>query len=39
MQPFDLVIRGGTVATAADSFPADVGIRGSTIAAIGQGLD
>src|SRR5881396_4373181 len=39
MQPFDLVIRGGTVATATDSFKADVGIRGSTIAAIGEGLD
>src|SRR5947209_11048115 len=39
MQPFDLVIRGGTVATATDSFNADVGIRGSTIAAIGEGLD
>src|SRR5437868_315697 len=34
MQPFDLVIRGGTVATATDSFKADVGIRGATIAAI-----
>src|SRR5258708_12246159 len=39
MQPFDLVIRGGTVATATDSFKADIGIRGSTIAAIGVGLD
>ena len=39
MQPFDLVIRGGTVATATDSFKADVGIRGATIAAIGEGLD
>src|SRR5215211_3490781 len=39
MQPFDLVIRGGTVATAADSFKADVGIRGDKIAAIGEGLD
>ena len=39
MQPFDLVIRGGTVATATDSFKADVGIRGSAIAAIGEGLD
>src|SRR5438034_11795449 len=39
MQPFDLVIRGGAVATAADSFKADVGIRGATIAAIGEGLD
>src|SRR6185312_11022165 len=39
MQPFDLVIRGGTIATAADSYKADLGIRGSTIAAIGEGLD
>src|ERR1043166_6342602 len=39
MQPFDLVIRGGTVATATDSFKADVGIRGQTVAAIGEGLD
>ena len=39
MQPFDLVIRGGTVATATDSFKADVGIRGTTVAAIGEGLD
>ena len=29
MQPFDLVIRGGTVATATDSMKADVGIRGA----------
>ncbi len=39
MQPFDLVIRGGTVATATDSFKADVGIRGGKIAAIAEGLD
>ena len=39
MQPFDLVIRGGTVATATDSFKADVGIRGDKVAAIGDGLD
>ena len=39
MQPFDLVIRGGTVANATDTMQADVGIRGETIAAIGQGLD
>jgi dihydroorotase-like cyclic amidohydrolase len=39
MQPFDLVIRGGTVATATDSFKADVGIRGDKIAAIAEGLD
>src|SRR5256885_3042988 len=39
MQPFDLVIRGGTVATTTDSFKADLGIGGSTIAAIGERLD
>src|SRR5256885_12359333 len=39
MQPFDLVIRGGTVATTTDSFKADVGIRGDKIAAIAEGLD
>jgi dihydropyrimidinase len=35
---YDLVIRGGTVATASDSFQADVAIAGETIAAIGRGL-
>jgi dihydropyrimidinase len=39
MQPFDLVIRGGTIATATDTMKADLGVRGQTIAAIGQGLD
>lgn len=39
MQPFDLLIRGGTVVTASDTFNADIGIRGETVAAIGQGLD
>src|SRR2546422_626602 len=38
MQPFDLVIRGGTVVTAADAMAADVGISGETIAALGRGL-
>ena len=35
---FDIVIRGGTVATTTDTFEADIGIRGETIAAIGVGL-
>jgi len=35
---YDLVIRGGTVATATDVFRADVAIRGETIAAVGLGL-
>ncbi len=36
--PYDLVIRGGTVATACDVFRADVGVRDGRIAAIGGGL-
>src|SRR3712207_2951820 len=35
---YDIVIRGGTVATASDTFGADVGIAGETIAAIGRDL-
>jgi dihydropyrimidinase len=38
MTGFDLVIRGGTLATAADVFVADLGIRAGRIAAIGAGL-
>lgn len=36
---FDLVIRGGTVVTAADTFRADVGITDGSIAALGLGLE
>ena len=39
MNPFDLVIRGGTVATAADTYPSDVGIRDGRIVALAQNLD
>lgn len=35
---FDLVVRGGTVATAADVFRADVGVNGGKVAALGVGL-
>src|SRR5215216_2337050 len=35
---YDLLIRGGRVATATDVFEADVAISGETIAAIGRGL-
>jgi dihydropyrimidinase len=35
---FDTIIRGGTVATAADTFACDVGIRGGKIAALGEDL-
>ena len=38
MPEHDLVIRGGTVATATGVYPADVAIRGERIAAIGAGL-
>ncbi|QCK85864.1 dihydropyrimidinase [Phreatobacter aquaticus] len=36
--PYDLVIRGGTVATADGTFVADVAVKGGTIAAVGAGL-
>ena len=39
MADYDLVIRGGTVVTAADTFRADVGVRDGRIAAIGEKLD
>ena len=35
---YDLVIRGGRVATTSDVFEADVGIAGETITAIGRNL-
>ena len=35
---FDTIIRGGTVATAADTFIADVGIKDGKIAALGRDL-
>lgn len=35
---YDLVIRGGTVATSSDVFAADVGVVGETIVALGLGL-
>jgi dihydropyrimidinase len=35
----DLVVRGGTVATACDVFRADIGVRDGRIAALGEGLD
>ena len=38
MAHFDLVIRGGTVATAVDTFTADVGIRDGRIVALGDSL-
>ena len=36
---YDLLIRGGCVATVSDVFEADVAISGETIAAIGPGID
>ncbi len=38
MAGHDLVIRGGTVATATDMFAADVAVQGEQVAVIGQGL-
>ncbi len=38
MTEFDLVIRGGTVATASDTFRSDVGIAGGKIVALGSSL-
>jgi dihydropyrimidinase len=35
---FDTIIRGGTVATEADTFACDIGIRGEKIAALGDDL-
>src|ERR1700709_46650 len=35
---FDTIIRGGTVATASDTFRCDVGIRDGRIAALGDNL-
>ena len=35
---YDLVVRGGTIITASDTFQADIGITGETIAAIGPAL-
>ncbi len=38
MQDFDLVIKGGTVVTAADTYPADIAICDGRIAMIGENL-
>ena len=35
---FDTIIRGGTIATAADTFACDIGIRGERITALGDNL-
>src|ERR1700759_2196175 len=39
MAEYDLVIRGGTVVTAADTYRADVGVRDGRIAGVGEKLD
>jgi dihydroorotase-like cyclic amidohydrolase len=39
MSDFDLVIRGGTVVTAADTVKADVGIRSGRIATVAQKIE
>ena len=38
MSAFDLVVRNARVATASDTFDADIGIRGGRIVQLGQGL-
>ncbi|MDX6750466.1 dihydropyrimidinase [Geminicoccaceae bacterium 1502E] len=38
MSDFDLVIRGGTVATATDTFSADIAVRDGRIVTLGEGL-
>ena len=38
MSDFDLIIAGGTVATASDTFKADVGIRDGRIVVLAAGL-
>jgi dihydropyrimidinase len=38
MSDYDLVIRNGTVATAADTIECDVGIKGGVVATLGRGL-
>lgn len=39
MSPFDLVVRNGEVAIAADIFRADIGIRAGRITALGESLE
>ncbi|PHR88326.1 MAG: dihydropyrimidinase [Blastopirellula sp.] len=38
MQEYDLIIKGGTIATASDTFDADIGIRDGTIVTLGKDL-
>ena len=39
MADLDLIVKGGTIATASDTFAADIGIRDGRIVALGSGLD
>ena len=39
MAAYDLIIRNGTVATAADTVACDIGIRGGRVVALAEGLD
>jgi dihydropyrimidinase len=39
MSEYELVVRGGTIVTAADMFRADIGIRAGRIAAVGEALE
>ena len=38
MASYDLIVKGGTVATAADTFDADIGIKGGRIIALADEL-
>ena len=39
MNAFDLVVKGGTVATASDTFRCDIGVRDGRVAAMADDLD
>ena len=39
MAQYDLVVKGGTIATATDTFRADIGVKDGRIAALGLGLE
>ena len=38
MSNFDLIVKGGTVSTASDTFKADIAVNGGRIVALGEAL-
>ena len=38
MSNFDLIIKGGTVSTASDTFKADIAVNDGQIVALGEGI-